>query len=75
VDELSALRAPLRKEGGVALRTREKAETPLCEWKRIEAVQDTLRPHETAAVERAGQNTADEWIGRVLSGDEKAKAR
>jgi hypothetical protein len=60
------------KKAGSRYVPREKAETPLCEWKRIEAVQDTLRPHETAAVERAGQITADEWIGRVLSGDEKA---
>jgi predicted pyridoxine 5'-phosphate oxidase superfamily flavin-nucleotide-binding protein len=60
------------KKAGSRYVPREKAETPLCEWKRIEALQDTLRPHETAAVERAGQITADEWIGRVLSGDEKA---
>jgi len=38
-------------------------------------VQDTLRPHETAAVERAGQITAEEWMGRVFSGDEKARER
>ena len=47
-------------------------ETPLCEWKRIDGMQDTLRPHETAAVERAGHITIDEWMGRVMTGDEKA---
>ncbi len=51
---------------------RVEAETPLCEWKRIDAVQDTLRPDEIAAVEKAGQITADEWMGRVFTGDEKA---
>jgi predicted pyridoxine 5'-phosphate oxidase superfamily flavin-nucleotide-binding protein len=51
---------------------RVEAETPLCEWKRIDAVQDTLRPDEIAAVQKAGQITADEWMGRVFTGDEKA---
>jgi hypothetical protein len=51
---------------------RMEAETPLCEWKRIDAVQDTLRPDEIAAVQKAGQITADEWMGRVFTGDEKA---
>jgi predicted pyridoxine 5'-phosphate oxidase superfamily flavin-nucleotide-binding protein len=48
------------------------AETPLCEWKRIDAMQDVLRPHETAAVEKAGQISVDDWMGRVMTGDEKA---
>ena len=51
---------------------RADTETPLCEWKRIDGMQDTLRPHETAAVERAGHITIDEWMGRVTPGDEKA---
>jgi len=50
----------------------EGSETPLCEWKRIDGIQDVLRPHETAAVEKAGQITIDEWMGHVLAGDEKA---
>lgn len=50
----------------------ETAETPLCEWKRIDGMQDVLRPHETEAVAKAGTITIDEWMGRVLSGDEKA---
>ena len=50
---------------------REDVETPVCEWKRIDAVQDVLRPHELAQVERAGGVIApEEWIGRVQAGDE-----
>jgi uncharacterized protein len=49
----------------------EDIETPLCEWKRIDGLQDVLRPKEVAAVEKAGTITIDEWMGRVFSGDEK----
>ena len=52
---------------------REAVETPVCEWKRVDAVQDVLRPHELAQVERAGGVIAtEEWIGRVQAGDETA---
>lgn len=51
---------------------RDGVETPLCEWKRIEGIEDVLRPHETRAVEKAGQITIDEWMGHVLAGDDKA---
>ena len=47
-------------------------ETPICEWKRIAEMQDVLRPHETEVVAKAGTITIDEWMGRVMSGDEKA---
>ena len=47
-------------------------ETPLCEWKRTEPVQDVLRPHELAQVAKAGTIPIEEWIGRVVTGDEKA---
>lgn len=47
-------------------------ETPLCEWKRIEGLEDVLRAKETRAVEEAGQITEDEWKGRVFRGDENA---
>jgi predicted pyridoxine 5'-phosphate oxidase superfamily flavin-nucleotide-binding protein len=50
---------------------RADTETPLCEWKRIDAIQDVLRPREVAAVERAGQITIDEWMGHVMAGDDK----
>ncbi|HUU66776.1 MAG TPA: pyridoxamine 5'-phosphate oxidase family protein [Methyloceanibacter sp.] len=51
---------------------RADVETPLCEWKRIEGLEDVLRPKETSAVEEAGQISIDEWMGRVLAGDGKA---
>jgi len=51
---------------------RADAEMPLCEWKRIEGLEDVLRPNELAAVENDGQITEEEWIGHILSGDDKA---
>ncbi len=47
------------------------AETPLCEWKRVDVLQDVLRPKEVEAVKKAGTITIDDWMGRVFSGDEK----
>jgi hypothetical protein len=48
-------------------------ETPVCEWKRIDALQDVLRPKELAQVAQAGGTIPiEEWIGRVVSGDERA---
>ena len=49
----------------------DETETPLCEWKRIDMLQDVLRPNETAAVAKAGNITIDEWMGKVVTGDEK----
>ena len=51
---------------------RAEVETPVCEWKRIDGLQDILRPHELAAIEKAGTITQDEWMEHVLSGDDKA---
>jgi uncharacterized protein len=49
----------------------EDADTPVCEWKRVDAVQDVLRASERAQVERAGGVIATEdWIARVQAGDE-----
>lgn len=51
----------------------EDAETPLCEWKRIDAVQDVLRKGELEQVAKSGGTIpAEEWIARVQSGDEIA---
>ena len=50
---------------------REDANTPFCEWKRIDMLQDVLRPHETAVVEKTGTITIDDWMGKVFTGDEK----
>jgi predicted pyridoxine 5'-phosphate oxidase superfamily flavin-nucleotide-binding protein len=61
-----------KKEAASRYVPRAGLDTPLCEWKRIDGLQDILRPHETAAVEKAGHISIDEWMGRVISGDEKA---
>lgn len=61
-----------RKEAASRYVPRAGAETPLCEWKRIDGLQDILRPHELAAVEKAGNITEEEWMTRVATGDEKA---
>lgn len=50
----------------------EGQDTPLCEWKRVDVVQDVLRDKEKAAVDKVGTIAIDEWIGRVQSGDENA---
>jgi len=51
----------------------ENAETPLCEWKRIDAVQDVLREEECGQVARSGGVIpAEDWIARVQAGDENA---
>lgn len=42
--------------------------TPLCEWKRIDLVQDVLRPAESAAVAEVGTIAVEDWIGRVMTG-------
>jgi predicted pyridoxine 5'-phosphate oxidase superfamily flavin-nucleotide-binding protein len=47
-------------------------ETPLCEWKRIDAMQDVLRPLERERAAESGHITAEEWMARVMSGDENA---
>jgi predicted pyridoxine 5'-phosphate oxidase superfamily flavin-nucleotide-binding protein len=51
----------------------ENAETPLCEWKRVDAVQDVLREDERAQVAKAGGVIpAEDWIARGQAGDETA---
>jgi hypothetical protein len=48
-------------------------ETPVCEWKRTDAMQDVLRPNELAQVAKSGGTIPiEEWIGRVVTGDENA---
>jgi len=51
---------------------RDAIDTPLCEWKRIDGMQDVLRAHEVARVEQAGHITIEDWMGHVMSGDERA---
>jgi len=50
---------------------RAEIETPFCEWKRIDGLQDILREGELQALEKAGSITLDEWMGHVLAGDDK----
>lgn len=50
----------------------EGAETPLCEWKRIDAVQDVLREAEREQVAKVGVIPTGDWIARVQAGDENA---
>lgn len=47
-------------------------ETPFCEWKRIDAMQDVVRPDEREKVEQLGTTTIDDWMGKVMSGDRGA---
>ncbi len=61
-----------QKVGASRYVPRGEDETPLCEWKRIDGMQDVLRPHELERVERSGNITVEEWAERVMSGDEKA---
>ena len=61
-----------KKEAASRYVPRAEKETPLCEWKRIDGLEDILRPHELAAVEKAGQISEDEWMGHVFAGDDKA---
>lgn len=50
---------------------REETETPLCEWKRIDALQDVLRPAERERAQAMGEISIEEWMARVQSGDER----
>ncbi len=44
-------------------------ETPFCEWKRIDMLQDVVRDGERKTVEKIGTTTIDEWMGKVMTGD------
>lgn len=46
-----------------------EAETPFCEWKRIDVLQDVIRPKEAAKVGEVGTVTIDDWLGKVVAGD------
>lgn len=46
---------------------------PIAEWKRVDAVQDVLRPHEREIVGQAGgEISIEEWMERVKKGDDLA---
>lgn len=61
-----------RKEQTSRYVPRAGVETPLCEWKRIDGMQDVLRPHELERVRAAGNISLEEWMARVAAGDENA---
>jgi predicted pyridoxine 5'-phosphate oxidase superfamily flavin-nucleotide-binding protein len=46
--------------------------TPFCEWKRIDAMQDVVRPAEREKVQQLGTTTIEEWMGKVATGDRGA---
>lgn len=46
--------------------------TPFCEWKRIDGMQDVVRPSEREKVKEIGTTTIDEWMSKVMTGDKGA---
>jgi predicted pyridoxine 5'-phosphate oxidase superfamily flavin-nucleotide-binding protein len=46
--------------------------TPFCEWKRIDAMQDVVRPGEREKVQQLGTTTIEDWMGKVVTGDREA---
>ena len=46
-----------------------ESETPFCEWKRIDMLQDVVRESERKTAEELGTTTIDEWMGKVMTGD------
>lgn len=52
---------------------KDACETPIAEWKRIDVIQDVLKPKEQTKVAKDGSTiTIEEWMQRVQSGDENA---
>jgi len=51
---------------------RKEKETPLAEWKRVDAVQDVLSTRDAAKAQALGTIGAEEWLNKVKSGDPTA---
>ncbi len=51
---------------------REATETPLAEWKRVDAVQDVLPERDVAKAQAVGTIGVEEWINKVKTGDPTA---
>jgi predicted pyridoxine 5'-phosphate oxidase superfamily flavin-nucleotide-binding protein len=51
---------------------REACETPLAEWKRLEAIQDVLPARDAVKAQAVGTIGAKEWADKVKSGDPTA---
>lgn len=47
-------------------------ETPFCEWKRIDGIQDVLKPGERERAAELGTTTIEEWMEKVVTGDKSA---
>jgi uncharacterized protein len=51
---------------------RETCDTPVAEWKRVDAVQDVISARDAAKVQTVGTIGAKEWLDKVKSGDPTA---
>jgi hypothetical protein len=46
--------------------------TPLAEWKRVDRMQDVLRPQDAQRAQQQGLISEEEWIAKVMAGDPAA---
>lgn len=51
---------------------RAQFQTPLAEWKRVDQMQDVLRPQDAERAQHQGLISEQEWIAKVISGDPTA---
>jgi uncharacterized protein len=51
---------------------RDGVQTPLAEWKRVDAVQDVLSERDATRAQALGTIGAEEWINKVKTGDPTA---
>lgn len=51
---------------------RAHCETPLAGWKQLDLVQDVISKEDVEKAQKEGILTIDEWMGKVMTGDEKA---
>lgn len=51
---------------------RAHCETPLAGWKQLDLVQDVISKEDVERAQKEGILTIEEWMGKVMTGDEKA---
>ena len=51
---------------------RAHCETPLAGWKQLDLVQDVISNDDVEKAQKEGIITIEEWMGKVMTGDEKA---
>ena len=51
---------------------RAHCETPLAGWKQLDLVQDVISNDDIEKAKKEGIITIEEWMGKVMTGDEKA---